>query len=426
MPRSSRVTPGTACPAHRAGAERTGARESDRRQRQRDERDDGVSLLRRASRPTAVEALWCGELLSATPAVGLHCDPATAVRPTSRRDTTFREQVADELHRRHVDSRVGRAAAYQAAQRGATSTFFYVRRFDSTAAGPTNTSPSRADSPAAARESPFSLTDVHLEFDGDDGCRSSSPVSCHRRFRRVSPTTAPDALSVDGRSFCPEKTRRRFRPAHRSIASPGRTWIATAIHAARAIQHFSAARRTRHASRADLHRLPTSVEGTYRVLLRIEATDDREGDSNLDDAGAGTRNRAQRRGGWISPSGASLRRRRRGRAHPDRRTSAPFASVAARRRQRERGAAARGVDGRARDVRSFLPCRIRDTRRSAAVRRLLPRSARRYEAPWWIVERSAATGIRWRVTGLTRTARTSVRPPGARCESSVRRRRRPE
>ena len=38
----------------------------------------------------------------------------------------------------------------------------------------------------------------------------------------------------------------------------------------------------------DVRRLPTSVEGTYRVLLRIEASDDRESDSNLGDAGAGT------------------------------------------------------------------------------------------------------------------------------------------
>src|SRR5439155_21742231 len=38
----------------------------------------------------------------------------------------------------------------------------------------------------------------------------------------------------------------------------------------------------------DMRLLPSAVEGTYRVLLRVEATDDCEGDSNLADAGAGT------------------------------------------------------------------------------------------------------------------------------------------
>jgi hypothetical protein len=35
-------------------------------------------------------------------------------------------------------------------------------------------------------------------------------------------------------------------------------------------------------------RLPTRLEGSYQVLLRIEASDDKEGDSNLGAAGAGT------------------------------------------------------------------------------------------------------------------------------------------
>jgi hypothetical protein len=37
----------------------------------------------------------------------------------------------------------------------------------------------------------------------------------------------------------------------------------------------------------DPARLPTSAEGAYLVLLRVEASDDREGDSNLGSVGAG-------------------------------------------------------------------------------------------------------------------------------------------
>jgi hypothetical protein len=38
----------------------------------------------------------------------------------------------------------------------------------------------------------------------------------------------------------------------------------------------------------DPARLPAGVEGLYLVLLRVEASDDKEGDSNLANAGAGT------------------------------------------------------------------------------------------------------------------------------------------
>jgi hypothetical protein len=37
----------------------------------------------------------------------------------------------------------------------------------------------------------------------------------------------------------------------------------------------------------DPERLPTDVDGMYQILLRIEVTDDKEGDSNLASAGAG-------------------------------------------------------------------------------------------------------------------------------------------
>ncbi len=38
----------------------------------------------------------------------------------------------------------------------------------------------------------------------------------------------------------------------------------------------------------DPSRLPTTLEGLYQILLRVEASDDKESDSNLANAGAGT------------------------------------------------------------------------------------------------------------------------------------------
>src|SRR5581483_10028417 len=58
--------------------------------------------------------------------------------------------------------------AYQAAQRGATSTFFYVRRFQNVGGGPDEYVAVTCRLTGGGARVPFSLTDVHLTFDGQD------------------------------------------------------------------------------------------------------------------------------------------------------------------------------------------------------------------------------------------------------------------
>jgi len=138
------------------------------------------------------------------------------------------------------------------------------------------------------------------------------------------------------------------------------------------------------------------------VLLRIEASDDRESDSNLSDAGAGT---------GILHNGAVA--------------GFPLPVL----RYVVAGEGARTPVDAAGALRLFAP-RDGDTLSSGGaftllwaptagappvffrveletddgatlLNALLPQNARRYEAPSWVAERAKGRSIRWRVTGLT-------------------------
>src|SRR5207344_2277899 len=82
------------------------------------------------------EAFWCGEVVPAAPDIGRRCDPGTLFGQLPARNTLWRRSgAAGFTDIMSIPPSVARRA-YQAAARGATSTFFYVRRFRSTTAGP--------------------------------------------------------------------------------------------------------------------------------------------------------------------------------------------------------------------------------------------------------------------------------------------------
>ncbi|MGH7622114.1 MAG: hypothetical protein ACREMU_07215, partial [Gemmatimonadaceae bacterium] len=122
----------------------------------------------------AVDARWCGELVPATPAIGLRCDPATVYGLLPARYDLARPGTTGYTDIMSIPSSVARMA-YQAAQRGATSTFFYVRRFVSTTGAPDEYVAVTCRLTGGGARAPFSLTDVHLEFGGDDALPFVSP-----------------------------------------------------------------------------------------------------------------------------------------------------------------------------------------------------------------------------------------------------------
>ena len=81
------------------------------------------------------EAYWCGELLAAAAGVGSRCDPATIYGRLPARYDLSQLSGGAFTDVMSIPASVVRAA-YQAAVRGATSTFFYVRRFEGSAGAP--------------------------------------------------------------------------------------------------------------------------------------------------------------------------------------------------------------------------------------------------------------------------------------------------
>lgn len=237
-----------------------------------------------------VEAMWCGELISAAPDIGFKCDPATIYgRLPIRLDqsrlnsnaTTFTDIMS-------IPPSVARRA-WQAAERGENSAFFYVRRFVSSVGGPDEYVFVTCRMAGGGARVPLALLDVRLSFAVDREAPAlqrgsvAPPVQAEIRYNGsgrlkgrweiVSPGEDPPSsrdLLTEATLPPEERAQQRrytqvgrfnvFLPPTGKIMLPG----------------------------PDPQRLPTEIEGLYHLLLRIEATDDKEGDSNLALADAGS------------------------------------------------------------------------------------------------------------------------------------------
>ncbi len=227
--------------------------------------------------------------MPAAPDVGLRCDPATIYgRLPARYDllrTSGRGAVTDVMS---VPPTVA-LRAYQAAARGKASTFFYVRRFEPVNGGPDEYVAVTCRLAGGGARTPFALTDVTLAFAADVPVLAVAPGEpvapivarityngtgrLEGRWELVrpgeEPPTAEDLLSEAALPVERRGTQRRYTELERFnvFLPPG--------------------------GKAELRgppvdRLSTKVDGMYLVLLRIEADDEREGDSDLGAAGAGS------------------------------------------------------------------------------------------------------------------------------------------
>lgn len=235
------------------------------------------------------EALWCGELVPATPDIGFRCDPATVFgRLPGRFDQSRASGVSGFTDIMSIPPSVARRA-YQAAADGATSSFFYVRRFVSASGGPDQYVAVTCRMTGGGARTPLSLTDVRLAFTAD------APVLHLAQGETAPPLTAEITYNGTGR------LRGRWE-----VVLPGEdppTPADLLTEATLPLEDRGTQRRYSELSRFNLFlpptgsvvlpgpdaaRLPTTVDGVYLVLLRIEASDDKEGNSNLETAGAGS------------------------------------------------------------------------------------------------------------------------------------------
>ena len=235
-----------------------------------------------------MESVWCGELISAAPDIGVRCDPRTIFgRLPARYDlvrASGRGAVTDIMS---IPPSVA-MRAYQAAAEGARSTFFYVRRFENLAGGPDEYVAVTCRLTGGGARTPFALTNVALSFD------TEVPVMTVAPGGRVPSVVARLAYTGTGR------LKGRWEivlPGEEPPNGEDLLTEATLPAERRGTQHrYTQVERFNvflpPNGKAELpgpprDRLPTDVQGTYLLLLRIESDNEREGDSDLGAVGAG-------------------------------------------------------------------------------------------------------------------------------------------
>lgn len=238
---------------------------------------------------TPVEAIWCGEIESAFPHEGQRCRPGTIYGslPLALDQSEFSGQngLTDIMS---IPSSVARRA-YQEAAGGGIGTFFYVRRFVSQTGAPDFFVPVTCRLAGGGARVPFALVDVRMSFSSD------VPVQTVMMGEKLQPFTAEIRYNGTGQL---QGRWEVVRPGDELPVIEDLLTEATLPAEKRGLQRrylelerFSyflpPSSDTFILPGPDVSELPVNVEGLYMILLRIEATDDTEGDSNLEAAGAG-------------------------------------------------------------------------------------------------------------------------------------------
>jgi hypothetical protein len=228
----------------------------------------------------AAEGVWCGEIDPLT----RECEPGTIFgRLPSGLDLGRQSGSANFTDIMTIPPSVARRA-YQAAERGDDSEFFYVRRFVSTL-GPDEFVAVSCRLAGGGARSPFGLVDVKMRFEADRPVvfvpRSSSPPPLRAeivyngsgRLKGRWEVVLPGDLQPSGEDLLPEPSlpaelrgsQRRYTLIERfdAFLPPTGKYVLRG---------------------PDPARLPSDGDGLHLVLLRIEATDDQEARS---DTGAG-------------------------------------------------------------------------------------------------------------------------------------------
>lgn len=239
---------------------------------------------------TVGEGCWCGELIAAPGGIGRACNPATIFGCLPARLDLSQKSGATGFGFTDIMSIPPSVArrAYQAAIAGADSRFFYVRRFINLAGGPDEFVNVTCRMTGGGARTPFSLTDVQLAFGVD------KPILIVKDDQTLPPISAKIAYNGTGR------LKGRWEVVLPGDEHPSENDLLT--EATLPVEDRPSQRRYTQLSTfnvflppdgkyklegPDVSRLPVKVKGEYLVLLRIEATDDKEGDSNLATVGAG-------------------------------------------------------------------------------------------------------------------------------------------
>ena len=235
------------------------------------------------------EALWCGELISATlPAQGLTCRPETIYGSLPARYNL--SQVSGNggfTDIMSIPSAVARRA-YLAAVRGASAGFFYVRRFVSANGQPDQYVNVTCRMTGGGARVPFALTEVEFKT------ATKEPILFLKSGEKF-----PD-VSVEIRYNGTGRLKGRWEIIQPGEEIPSDTDLLT--EASLPIEQRANQKRYTQVERFNHFlpptgkfvlklenpaNIPLAAEGQYLLLLRIEAVDDKEGDSDLQLLGVG-------------------------------------------------------------------------------------------------------------------------------------------
>lgn len=235
------------------------------------------------------EALWCGELIPApAPALGLQCRPDTIFGSLPARYN--RAQATGNLGLSDIMSIPPSVVrrAYQSAVEGESAGFFYVRRFVSTTGEPDQFVNVTCRMTGGGARVPFALTNVEIK----------TPVSEPVLF--LKPGEKFPKINVEIQYNGTGRLKGRWEIVQPGEEPPSEFDLLT--EATLPIEKRATQKRFTQVSRfnhflppggkftlnfAENDRVPTNVEGQYILLLRIEATDDKESDSDLAAVGVG-------------------------------------------------------------------------------------------------------------------------------------------
>ncbi len=355
------------------------------------------------------ETAWCGEVMPATPDLGVKCVPGTIYGTLPRRfDLSKRSGTNGYTDVVSVPASVSRKA-YQAAAAGEESEFFYVRRFVNQNGGPDQYIEVTMRLTGNGAGVPFSLTDVQLGFGKSTGLSASGQEP---QVLFVEPGGRVPAIRAEIKYTGSGRLRGRWevvRPGdplpeprdlltEASLPAEERGTQARFMQIARFNVFLPPGGRFT-LDGPDPARLPATAAGAYLILLRVEASDDRENDSNLGATGAGA---------GIVHSGAAA-----GFPMPVLRyvvgggdnTQAAGATPSFTALQPRDGAAIRAtqpIDFSWSELPAAAVYRIEieDEAHTLILSALLKNDARSYRAPSWLPSKLPADGALWRIVAL--------------------------
>ncbi|HEX2490926.1 MAG TPA: hypothetical protein VHR27_16070 [Blastocatellia bacterium] len=353
------------------------------------------------------EATWCGDLIPAAPDLGLKCDPATIFGSLPTRFNLSRSSgnlgFTDVMS---IPPSVARRA-YQAAADGAESRFFYVRRFANVGGGPDEYVNVTCRLASGGARTPFALTDAQLLFEPDlpivfvrpqtltPKIKANIQYNGTGRLKGRWEVVAPgeelpsdfDLLPEGSLPFEQRGSQRRYTQLSRfNIFLPpvGRYTL----------------------EGPDPARLPRNIEGAYLILLRIEASDDKEGDSDLSAVGVGS--------GIVHSGGLS------GFALPflryfvgasESQAAAPLALISPADDATINSPQSPLFTWVENQSGSFAQLEVADRNEKPLLNSLLPAGAMSYRAPSWLREKAVDGDLRWRVALFDHTGRLIAATP---------------